>query len=139
MILAPCALYFYLAHPAWTWLYLVDPARVPRIAVITILAAWSAACIGAYYGGAWLLRNGKERGLAGALAGGAAFVLLLLVLLRGRVFRYGSYGDWHDGRALSLGEVKLGYVLIAVMLGVVSSAVLVCLELRRDGRRVASR
>ncbi len=52
MILAPCGIYFYLAHPAWSWLYLVNPSRVPRIAVITIVAAYAAAVIGAYYGGA---------------------------------------------------------------------------------------
>ena len=50
MIIAPCALYFYLAHPDWSWLYLVDSTRVPRLAVILVMAAQAGVLVGAYYG-----------------------------------------------------------------------------------------
>lgn len=139
MILIPCALYFYLAHPAWSWLYLVNPSRVPRVAVVTIVAAWGAAVIGAYYGGAWLLRNGKERVLLGAIAVGFALIVLLVILLRHRLLHYGSYEDFARGRALALAQVKLGYVLIAVVIGVCAATAFVGWELRRDGRRAAAR
>jgi hypothetical protein len=139
MILAPCAIYFYLAHPAWSWLYVVNPARVPRIAVVTIVAAYGASVIGGYYGGAQLIRTARERIALYALGGGGAFLALLAFLLRHRLLRYASYDDFHANHSRSLGAVKLGYVLIAVVLGVIASTIFVTWELRRDGRRAAAR
>jgi hypothetical protein len=139
MVLAPASLYFYLVHPAWSWLYLVDPARVPRVVVLTVLAAQAAALMGGYYGAARLVRAGKEIGLRIGLAAGAVVLLVLLLLARGRITSYGSYAQYHDGQALGIMAVKLGYVLIAVVIGSSSAAAVVAWELYRDGRRAAAR
>jgi hypothetical protein len=140
IILGPSTAYLYLAHPDWSWLYLVDPDRVPRLAVVPIVAAGIGALAGGYYGAARVMREVRDRRvLPAALAGVAVVTLLLAFLARGRLLRYGSYLDFHAGRALPLSEVKLGYVLVAVMVGTVAAAAFVALELWRDARRATAR
>jgi len=130
----------YLAHPDWAWLYLVDSERVPRLVVVPIVAM-SAAAVGAGYWGAarMLALVGDRRALPGALAGVAALVCLLGFLARGRLLHVGTTGDFRDGRALPIFDVKLGYALIAVVVGLASAAAFVAWELARDGRRAQSR
>ena len=65
--------------------------------------------------------------------------LVATMLAWGRVGRYGTFGEFHDGRALALMEVKLGYVLVALAAGVGIAAGFVGLELMRDSRRVRAR
>jgi hypothetical protein len=139
MIVAPCTFYFYLAHPDWSWLYLVDSARVPRLAVVPVLAAQSAALIGAYYGACKLVKAGKEVALRLSLPGYACVVLILMLILRARLTHYGTFAQFHGGRALPILDVKLGYVLIAVLIGIAAAAGVVAYELLRDGRRAAAR
>ncbi len=139
MILAPCAIYFYLAHSDWSWLYLIDSAKVPRLALITVLAAQAGALVGGYYGAARLVRSGKEPILRVALPAVAALLLLLLLVLRRRITHYGTYEQFQSGHALPILDVKLGYVLIAVLIGVGAAAAVVAYELYRDGRRAAAR
>jgi hypothetical protein len=140
ILLAPATAYLYLAHPDWAWLYLVDPERVPRLVVVPVVAM-SAAAVGAgYWGGARMLALvADRRALPGALAGVAALVCLLGFLARGRLLHVGTTGDFHDGRALPLFDVKLGYALIAVVVGLASAAAFVAWELARDGRRAQMR
>lgn len=141
MILAPCAVYFYVAHPDWSWLYLVDAGQVPRLAIVTIIAAYAGAVLGGYAGGVRILRAGrdKERLLLYALGGGALLLGVLVFLFRARLARYGSYAEFQSGTTLPLGDVKLGYVLVAVIVGVIAAAGIVGWELWRDGRRAAAR
>jgi hypothetical protein len=139
LIQLPLRLYFYVAHPDWSWLYLLDPGRVPRLAIVSIAAACVAFVALGYYGGARLVRAGREKIALGGLAGGAVALLVAVLMVRGRLGRYGTYTQFHEGRALSLGAVKLGYVLVAVVIGVAASAAFVGWELHRDGRRAAAR
>ena len=139
MIVVPCALYFYLAHADWSWLYLVDPARVPKLAIVSVLAAQGGALVGAYYGAARLVRAGKEVPLRFVLGGYAGGLLIMLIVLRGRLTHYGTYAQYHAGHALPILDVKLGYVLIAVFIGVGAAAAVVGMELTRDGKRGAAR
>ena len=37
MIVAPLALYFYLVHPEWAWMYLVDPRVLSGLAVLPLV------------------------------------------------------------------------------------------------------
>ena len=68
IIFWPVALYFLLVHPAWSWMYLVDPARLPRGVSVLVLVADVAALLGGYLLGWALLRTRRERLLYGLLA-----------------------------------------------------------------------
>lgn len=140
VVLTPVNLYLYLAHPAWSWMYLFDPEGVTGLTMASLLAH-VAMVVGGWYGGARLIRAGKKKEQLAfyALAGGAALVLLALSLCWGRVGRYGTYREFTDGRALDLMEVKLGYVLVVIAAGVATAAGFVGLELMRDSRRVRAR
>ena len=139
MILAPCAFYFYLAHADWSWLYLVDPAKVPRLAVVPVLAAQGGALVGAYYGASKLVRAGKELALRITLGSFGGVLLVLMLILRRRLTHYGTYEQFRAGQALPLLDVKLGYVLIAVCIGAGAAAAVVAYELTRDGKRAVAR
>lgn len=140
VVLAPVTLYLYLAHPAWSWLYLFDPGGLPGLTVVALLA--HAGAVGAgWFAGARLVRAGKKQEQAAryALAGAALMALIAIMLAWGRLGRYGTYDEFHDGRALALLEVKLGYVLVALAAGAGIAAGTVGLELMRDSRRVRAR
>lgn len=138
-ILVPTTLYLYLAHPAWTWMYVVDPAKVPGLALLPLLVAHGGAVVLGWWIGSRLVAAGRARAVASAAAGGGALVLLGVALSWGRLGRYGSYDDFVDGRALPIMDVKLGYVLVAVLIGVTAAAGFTAYELVRDSRRVRSR
>jgi hypothetical protein len=139
IVVAPCGLYFYLVHPAWSWLYLVDDAKVPGFVAVTVVVAQAGALVLGYYGAAKLVRSGREPVLRFGLPGVAAFLLLMMILLRGRIGTYGSYVAFKEGYSRPLMDVKLGYVLIAVVIGAGAAAAVVAYELVRDGRRAAAR
>jgi hypothetical protein len=139
IILAPFTLYLYAAHGAWTWMYLVDPRRVPSLALIPLLVLHAGALVVGWYVGCRLVRANRAKQALYAAGGGAAAIALLVLVLWGRLGYYGTYGEWADERALPIMDVKLGYVLIALVLGVAMAAVLTALELARDSRRVKSR
>jgi hypothetical protein len=139
IVVMPVALYLYLAHPSWSWMYLVDPGSVPGIAVVPMLTLHGGAIFTGWYGGARLLRAGRERLLLYAVVAAPIVLLVTLALAWGRLGRYGSYGEFHDGRALALMEVKLGYVLIGLMIGIAAAAGFTGVELLRDSRRVRTR
>jgi hypothetical protein len=78
--------------------------------------------------------------LAGFLVGSGALVVLIGVLLSwSRLGHYGTYTEYGQGRALPIMEVKLGFVLVALVVGTFVSAAILAVELLRDSRRVRSR
>lgn len=139
VIALPTALYLYWAHPAWSWLYLLDPALVPTIMVVPVLVAQGGALLGAWLVGATLIRAERDRALLGALAGAVVALLALGLLFSDRLGSYGSYEVFSAGAAVGLLEVKLGYVLIAILLGLGAAAAFVAVELLRDGRHARLR
>jgi hypothetical protein len=139
VIALPTALYLYWAHPAWSWLYLLDPALVPSIMVVPVLVAQGGALLGAWLAGAALIRAERDRVLLGAVAGAVVALVTLGHLLADRLGSYGSYEVFRAGAAVGLLEVKLGYVLIAILLGLGAAAAFVAVELLRDGRRARVR
>jgi hypothetical protein len=139
VIALPTALYLYWAHPAWSWLYLLDPALVPAIMVVPVLVVQGGALLGAWLAGAALIRAERDRVLIGALAGAGVVLVALGLLLSDRVGSYGSYEVFKAGAAVGLLEVKLGYVLVAILPGLGAAAAFVAVELLRDGRRARLR
>lgn len=139
VVLMPIALYLYLAHPAWSWMYLVDPKGVPGLAIVPLLAAHAGAVVAGWYLGARLIRTGRDRVALYAIAGGAVVLLVASAIGWARIGAYGSYREFHGGQALDLWDVKLGYVLIGLVLGIGAAAGYVGLELVRDSRRVRTR
>jgi hypothetical protein len=140
IVLTPVTLYLYLAHPAWSWMYLFDPGDITGLTMASLLGHAGMVMAG-WYGGARLLRADKKKHLIAVylLIGGALAAMVSIALFWGRIGRYGTYAEFHDGRALELMEVKLGYVLVALALGVATAAGFVGLELMRDSRRVRAR
>ena len=139
VVLTPIALYLYLAHPAWSWLYLVDPGDVPGLAIVPLLVLHGGTVVGGWYLGARLIRTGREKQARWGVLGAAAVVLIATLVGWGRIGHYGSYRDFHGGRSIALFDVKLGYVLVGLALGIGAAAGYVALELARDSRRVRTR
>jgi hypothetical protein len=139
VVLVPVGLYLYLAHPAWTWMYLIDPAKVPSLALVPVLVVLGGVLIAAWYVGARLLAADKQLLLIYAVVLTLGLLVSMAVALRDRVFHYGTYEDYKRSIALDLMDVKLGYVLVALLLGIGAAAALGAFELSRDARRVSAR
>jgi hypothetical protein len=139
VIVAPAALYLHLAHTAWSYLYVLDPDKLPHLAIVPLLALHGGFLVGGWYLGARLVRADR-RPVATYLAfGGTLAFLIAMPVLGGRLGSYGSYSDYQAGSTFGLFEVKLGYVLITLIVAVGVSAGFVALELVRDSRRVRAR
>jgi hypothetical protein len=138
LVVWPAALYFYFAHPDWSWMYWVDPHRVPKLTVVLVLIAYAGTLIGGFAGGYALVRAGKFTQLFGAMGGVAVLIVLVISLLHRRFFHWGTYDDYRgNGPMYALGQVKLGYSLIVV--GVATTAALgyACWQLHLAGRRIS--
>lgn len=138
IIVWPVALYFYLVHPAWSWMYFVDPARLPSGISMLVLAAYVATLVGGYLVGWALVRAHKERLLFAALALLGLTLVVVLIACRGRISHAGTYDEYHAGHALALGEGKLGWALAAAATGVAIAMVLVGFTLWEQGKRSRS-
>ncbi|HEX4462487.1 MAG TPA: hypothetical protein VIA18_31135 [Polyangia bacterium] len=138
IIVWPTALYFYLVHPAWSWMYLIDPARLPWGILSLVLLAYVTTLLGGYLGGWALVRVGKEKILFAALAVVGVGLVVFLIVARGRISHTGTFEDFHAGHALALGEGKLGWALAASSTGVAIAVVLVGFTLWEQGKRSRS-
>ncbi|WP_428264363.1 hypothetical protein [Haliangium sp.] len=139
VVMLPVSAYLYWMHSAWSWLYLIDPAGVPGVMAVPVVVAVVGALVGSWLVAALLLRADRERTLWGAMAGVGLTLVISTAALSGRIGAYGSFEVFRAGEAVGLLEVKLGYVLITLFLGVGAAAAFVSLELRRDGRQARLR
>ena len=139
MIVAPVALYFYAVHPAWSWMYWLDPNKLAGLAVLPLTVGHAGLVIGGWYIAAILIRKGYQ----GALYFfGGALALVLLVLVVGGISRLGTAADyptWLAGKGASVFNVQLGWAFVVSLLALFGTAVYVAIELGRDGRRVRAR
>ncbi|MCA9675040.1 MAG: hypothetical protein H6709_22770 [Kofleriaceae bacterium] len=138
-VVAPIALYFYAVHPAWSWMYAVDPANVPALAILPLVVGHAVVEIGAFYAGAMLVRAERRRVLLGAIAALGVVALIAVLVWRGRLGLDTSYAGYHAGRGRELMEVELGWALMVSMMASAGSIIYVMIELARDGRRVRAR
>lgn len=139
MIVAPIALYFYAVHPAWSWMYWLDPAKLTGLAVLPLMVGHAALVIGGWYLAAVLIRRGYQGALYYV---GGALALALLVMLIAGMGRLGTAADfptWQAGRGSSVFAVQLGWAFLVSLLALFGTAIYVAIELGRDGRRVRSR
>jgi hypothetical protein len=138
LVLCPAALYFYLAHPDWSWMYLVDPHRVPRVVVALLVLGYTASLVGGFAAGYALTRAGKFRELHGVIVTVGTVALVMVVLARQRVFNYGTYDDWQGHSGLQwVGHVKLGYALVVVAIASASALAYAGYQLHLAGRRIS--
>ena len=139
-VVAPVALYFYAVHPAWSWMYWLDPQKLDGVAVLPLMVGHAALVIGGWYGAALLLRHGYQGALLYA-AGALGLILLVLVVAGiGRLGTAADYAGWQAGpRKTSVFSVQLGWAFVVSLLALFGSAIYVAIELGRDGRRVRSR
>jgi len=138
-VVAPVALYFYAVHPAWAWMYWLDPKKLSGIAVLPLMVGHAGLVIGAWYVAAVLIR----KNLQGALyyVGGALALTLLVVVVGGmnRLATAADFVGYETHHGVSLFAVQLGWAFVVSLLALFGSAVYVAIELGRDGRRVRSR
>jgi hypothetical protein len=120
-------------------MYIVDPAELSAAAVLPLVVLHGGALILGWLVGVRLIRMQKERIALISVAVGTVTVLVCVAATWGRLGNYGSYSEFVNGRALAIMEVKLGYVLVAMVIGVFAAAIYVVMELLRDSRRVRSR
>ena len=135
IIFWPVALYFILVHPAWSWMYLVDPSRLPAGVALLVLVADVAALLGGYLAGWALLRARREKVLYAILGGAGLILILFLIFCRQRLLHDGSFEAYHAGHANSVGESKIGWALAATSTGTAVAAVLVGFTLWEQGKR----
>ena len=138
-VVAPVALYFYAVHPAWSWMYWVNPKKLAGVAVLPLMVGHAALVITGWYGASLLLRRGYQGAL---LYVASAIALVLFVLVVAGIHRLSTAADylgWQAGQGVSLFAVQLGWAFMVSLLALFGSAIYVAIELGRDGRRVRSR
>ena len=138
IIVWPLSLYFFLVYPDWSWLYLVDPDRLPRGISVLILIALVVVLLAGYLAGWALLRASAEKWLLGAMGGVGAALVLFVVMARRRLLASGSYAEYHTGRALSASESKLAWAIGITLIGFAAAAGMVGFTLNQQGRRFRS-
>ena len=138
-VVALIALYFYAWHPAWSWMYWVDPKRLGGVFVLPLMVGHAMLVFGGWYGSALLIR----RNVAGALAyvAGALGLVLVILLAAGfsRLTTAADYEGFGEHAGVSAFSVQLGWACIVSLLVLFASAIYISVELSRDGRRVRAR
>jgi hypothetical protein len=138
-IVAPVALYFYAVHPAWSWMYLINPQRLAGVVVVPLMVGHAGLVIGGWYGAALLLRRAHQAAVL--YCAGGVVVALLLVVVAGirRLSTATDYLGWQTKQGTTLFAVQLGWAFVVSLLALFGSGLYVAIELGRDGRRVRSR
>lgn len=138
-VVAPMALYFYAVHPAWAWMYWVDPSKLAAVFVLPLMVGHSALVIGGWYLSALLIRKGLQGALLYVAGGIALFMLVLTVVSISRLATAADYLGYRAKTGVSLFNVQLGWAFVVSLLALFGSAIYVAIELGRDGRRVRAR
>jgi hypothetical protein len=138
-VVAPVALYFYAVHPAWAWMYWVDPDRLGKVAVLPLMVGHAGLVIGAWYGSSILIRKGLQGALLYMFGAIAATLLVLVVAGINRLSTAADYAGYAAHQGVSLFNVQLGWAFVVSLLALFGSAIYVAIELGRDGRRVRAR
>ncbi|MCS6914767.1 MAG: hypothetical protein RMK29_08825 [Myxococcales bacterium] len=109
---APVATYLYLVYPDWSWMYLVDPRRLPAGTSLAAVVLTVLMVPVGYFSGWLLLRLGGSRVLFGAIGAATMGMLLLLVLCRRRLLIDARFEDFHQGLLRPITQGKLALALL---------------------------
>jgi len=139
LVLAPSTLYLYIAQPAWAWMYLLDPDNVPGLALLPILVGHLAFVLFGWFLGGRLVKRGSTRVGLWICGGGALFVIVASMIAWNRMGMVGTHEQFLESRALPIMQMKLGYIMVAMVLAVLGASGYVLMELSRDSRRVRAR
>lgn len=139
LVVVPLGLYFYLAQPAWTWLYWVDPSAIPRLAALPLVIVHAALVIAGWLGGAHLIRRDRQRLAVWILIGVAVALVVLAALALPRLGAAATYAGYHDGQERGLMSVELGWAVLVSLLATGVTAAYTAWELTRDSRRARAR
>lgn len=120
-------------------MYLLNPETVPGFAILPLVVLHLSSVVLGWYIGSKLLASKRLMWLVYLATAGLFSTSVGVILAWSRLGFYGTYTEFHDGRALALMEVKLGYVLVALATGTIISSGYLAVELLRDSRRVRSR
>lgn len=138
-VVAPAALYFYVVHPAWSWMYWVEPKRVSLAAGIPLMVGHAALVFAGWFASGFLLRRQFQRAVTYGAGTLVLATLVLLLLLRKRLLTAADFIGWAAGKGTSIFNVVLGWALLVTLLALFTSAGYVVVELLRDSRRVRAR
>ncbi|HEY5923048.1 MAG TPA: hypothetical protein VIV11_15315 [Kofleriaceae bacterium] len=138
-VVAPIALYFYAVHPAWAWLYWVDPSKLATIFVLPLMVGHAALVIGGWYISSFTIRKGYSGALLYAAGALALFLLVLVAAGFSRLSTAADFPGYDAKKGVSLFAVKLGWAFVVSLIALFGSAIYVAIELGRDGRRVRAR
>jgi hypothetical protein len=138
IILWPVAIYLYFVFPDWSWMYFVDPHRLPGGMVLLVLLAYLATLLGGYFIGWALLRSHRDKALLGALGGASLLIGLFALVFRARLLTVGTLREFNAGRALSVADTKLLWAMLVITPGVFAAVVVVAVALWEEGKRFRS-
>lgn len=110
----PFALYYVIAQPAWSWMFVLDPEAHSPVLTYGALVVYLAALMAGFFKTSWFLERRKITWVRVGI--GTSLLAMGAISLWGwdRLFRVGSYTDYHSGMSPSLLGSTLGYVLIAM-------------------------
>jgi hypothetical protein len=138
-VVAPVALYFYAVHPAWSWMYWVNPDKLAGVFVLPLMVGHAGMVLAGWYGAGLLLRRGYQGALLYVVGAIALFALILVVSCIHRLSTDAEYQAFQEGQGKALFADRIGWAFIVSLLALFGSAIYVAIELGRDGRRVRAR
>jgi hypothetical protein len=138
-VVAPIALYFYAVHPAWAWMYWVDPTKLASVFVLPLMVGHAALVIGGWYVSSLLIRKGLQGALMYVAGAIGLFLLVLVAAGINRLATAADYLGYAAKKGVSLFAVQIGWAFAVSLMALFGSAIYVAIELGRDGRRVRAR
>lgn len=129
----PAGAVFLFSFPDWAFMYVVDPAHVPRIwTALALLAGYGLCPVLGFWSAARAMAARSRWPLRIARFGPLFLACAVLVLGRSRLARVGYYGSYHYGEGgVSLFESSLALPLALASLALVAAFVFTLDRIRR--------
>jgi hypothetical protein len=135
IIVWPVGLYFYVVFPDWSWMYFVDPERLPWGISVLVFLGYLATLLGGYLAGWALLRARQEKVLYGVLGSVGLVLTIFTVVCRRRLLSEATFDQFRTGHSLSVAEGKLVWAILVTIVGVTGAGAVVGFTLWEQGKR----